>query len=172
MKKMSPLDIYNEEFSKTTFGGYSTSEVNTFQEEVGMAYEKLLKEINNLNDENDKLKEKLKNYENIEDKLKETLNSVQETVREQTKQAQREAERIIEQANMEADMIIKETKIKLKEEYRALDRLREAKELFKIRYRNILESHLQMLDEEEDKIVEFEEDEINMDDFADNNLDE
>ncbi len=167
---MSPLDIYNEEFSKTTFGGYNTSEVDSFQEDVGVAYEKLLKRINKLKEENEKLREKLKNYESIEDKLNETLTSVQKTAREQTKQAKREADRIIKQANMEAEKIIDRTKMEIKEEYRALERLQEAKKLFKIRYKNILESHLQMLEEEEEEDTELE-----MDDFTDiddNDLDE
>lgn len=168
MKKMSPLDIYNEEFSKTTFGGYNTSEVDNFQENVGRSYEKLLKEINRLKDQNGKLMEKLKNYESIEDKLKDTLTSVQETAREQTRQAKREADQIIEQANMEADKIIQETKMEIKEEYRSLERLQEARKLFKIRYRNILESHLQMLDEEEDEDIKVD----NFADIEDDNLDE
>ncbi len=165
MKKMSPLDIYDEEFSKSTFGGYNTVEVDNFKDKVGRAYEQLLKEINNFKEENTKLKEKLSNYESIEEKLTETLTSIQEVAREQTKQAQREADRIIEQAHMEADKIINNTKANLREEYRKLEQLQEARELYRIRFKNILESHLEMLEEEEKE-------NINMDNFDDLNLDE
>ncbi len=162
MKNLSPLDIYNKEFGKATLGGYKTTAVDDFLDEVGMAYEKLLKEINSLKSEKEKLEEKLNNYESIEDKLRETLTSVQETAREQTRQAKREADMIIQKANMDAEKIINETKRKLKEEYRTMEQLREAKQLFKIRYRNLLESHLQLLKEDEDEIEGIDLDEVNL----------
>ncbi|MFW6381335.1 MAG: DivIVA domain-containing protein [Bacillota bacterium] len=144
--KFSPLDIYNKEFKKSAFG-YNTGEVDDFLDDVGVAYEKLLKEINSLQEENERLKERLANYENIEDKLSQTLESVQETAREQTRQAKEEADRIIDKANMEADKIRDQARLKAQEEYRALERLKETRQLFEIRFKSLLESHLKLLED-------------------------
>ena len=94
--KFSPLDIYNKEFSKSTFGGYKVEEVEDFLEEVGRSFEKILKELNKTREENDRLQERLENYEKIEDKLEQTLLTVQETAKEQSRQAKNEADMIIE----------------------------------------------------------------------------
>ena len=146
--KISPLDIYHKEFKKTTFG-YNVNQVNEFLEEVGMAYEKLLKEVNSLQDENERMKERLKNYEELEKRLEKVLITVQETAKEQTKQARREAELIIQKAEIKANQLIKEAKQSLRDEYQTLQELKGSKELFRIRFRTLLESHLQLLDEEE-----------------------
>lgn len=143
---ISPVDIYNKEFNKSAFGGYKASEVEEFLDEVGVAYEKSLKEINSLKDENERLQEKLKNYENIEDKLEETLLSVQEAAREQSRQAKKEADTILKQANMKADKIIDGAKMKIQEEEQRLEHLKDTRQLFKIRFKSLLESHLQLLE--------------------------
>ena len=144
--KMSPLDIYNKEFSKSTFG-YNVSQVNNFLDDVAMAYEKLLKEINALQDKNEKLQEQLANYECIEDKLQQTLESVQQAVGEQRRQAKREADNIIKKAELKAEGIINDARNKVQEEYQEFEQLKESKELFKIRFKTLLKSHLELLEE-------------------------
>lgn len=156
---LSPLDIYNKEFKKSAFGGYNVSQVEDFLDKVGTAYEKLMKEINKLEDENARLKERLNNYESIENKLTQTLESVQKTAREHTKHAQKDADKIIEKANMKADKIVNEAKMKIQEERQTLEQLKETRELFRIRFKSLLESHLQMLSEE-DEIKEMDLDDI------------
>ncbi|MFW5998245.1 MAG: DivIVA domain-containing protein [bacterium] len=160
--KFSPLDIYNKEFTKSTFGGYKAEEVEDFLEDVGRAFEKTIKELNNVKDEKEKLEEKLKNYENIEDKLEQTLLSVQETAKVQTEQAKNEANMIIEKANMKAKKIIDEAKIKIREEQQALENLKEVRELFEIRFESLLKSHLKLLEKDD----QFEE----IDDIIENNF--
>ncbi|RQD73623.1 MAG: DivIVA domain-containing protein, partial [Halanaerobium sp. MSAO_Bac5] len=62
--KLNPLEIYNKEFNKSTFG-YNKSQVDDFIEDIGVAYERLLKDINNLQEENKKLKEKIEHYQKM-----------------------------------------------------------------------------------------------------------
>ncbi len=144
--RISPLDIYHQEFKKTTFG-YNVTQVNEFLEEVGMAYEKLLKEVNSLQDENERMKERLQNYEQMEKRLEKILITVQETAKEQTKQARREAELIIQKAEIKAEQLRKEAQQNLQAEYQSLQELKGSKELFRIRFKTLLESHLQLLEE-------------------------
>jgi cell division initiation protein len=147
--KLSPLDIYNKEFKKTTFG-YNVTQVNEFLEEMGINYEKLLKEINNLQDENERLKERISNFEKFEETLQNTINMVQDNAKEQSKQAEKNAEILIKRAEIKADEIINETKLKIHDEYKNLQEIIENKNLFKIRFKTLLESHLKMLEEDED----------------------
>ncbi|MFW6026934.1 MAG: DivIVA domain-containing protein, partial [Candidatus Woesearchaeota archaeon] len=118
-------------------------------DDIGRTYEKLIKEVNRLKDEKEKLEEKLKNYENIEDKLEQTLMSVQETAKIQTEQAKNEADMIIKKANMQAENIINEAKEKVRKQKQEYENIKEIKELFEIRFRSLLESHLEMLENEE-----------------------
>lgn len=172
--KISPLDIYNHEFSKTTFG-YNVKQVDEFIEEVGMAYERLLKELNLLQDENEKLKEKVAAQEEMEDKLQRILLTVQETAREITAQAHKEADLIIKKAELKAERLEREVKDKLQKEYKSLQSLKETRELFKIRLKTMLEGYLELLNNEEELDEEIKKDvavnTLDIDDIDDDNLD-
>ncbi|MFP4661139.1 MAG: DivIVA domain-containing protein [Halanaerobiales bacterium] len=146
--KISPLDIYNHEFNKTTFG-YNIKQVDEFLDDVGVAYEKLLKEVNSLQDENEKLKEKIAAQEDVEKKLENIVLTVQETAKEMTRQANKEADIIIRKAEIKAEKIEKEAKEKLHKEYKAMEAIKESRDLFKIRFKTMLEGYLEMLKRDE-----------------------
>ncbi|MGM0409929.1 MAG: DivIVA domain-containing protein [Bacillota bacterium] len=148
---LSPLDIYNKEFKKSALG-YNKEEVDDFIEEVGMAYEKLLKEINSLQDKNERLKEKLENYENIDQKLRDTLQTIQDTVTEEKERAKKEAKVIVNKAESEAEEIKSKAKKEVEEEYKKLEDLREKKSLFKIRFKTLLENHLELLKDKDENL--------------------
>ena len=175
--KLNPLDIYNKEFKKSTFG-YNTTQVDEFLDDVGVAYERLLKDLNNLQEENQALKEKIDNYEDMEAKLQNTLDSIQGTVSERIEQADNEARMIIKEARMKAEKIKENARDQVASEKRKLEQLREQRNFFKIRFQTLLESHLEMLNEEAEESLrgdmnesdfeidtEFE----NSSDFDDNN---
>ncbi|MFN2339833.1 MAG: DivIVA domain-containing protein [Halanaerobium sp.] len=145
--KLNPLDIYNKEFKKSTFG-YNTTQVDEFLDDVGVAYERLLKDLNNLQEENQALKEKIDNYEDMEDKLQNTLDSIQGTVSERVEQADNEARMIVKEARMKAEKIKENARDQVASEKRKLEQLREQRNFFKIRFQTLLESHLEMLNEE------------------------
>lgn len=145
--KLNPLDIYNKEFKKSTFG-YNTTQVDEFLDDVGVAYERLLKDLNNLQEENQALKEKIDNYEDMEDKLQNTLDSIQGTVSERVEQADNEARMIVKEARMKAEKIKENARDQIASEKRKLEQLREQRNFFKIRFQTLLESHLEMLNEE------------------------
>jgi len=145
--KLNPLDIYNKEFKKSTFG-YNTTQVDEFLDDVGVAYERLLKDLNNLQEENKALNEKIENYEDMEDKLQNTLDSIQGTISERIEQADNEARMIIKEARIKAEKIKENARDQVASEKRKLEQLREQRNFFKIRFQTLLESHLEMLNEE------------------------
>ena len=144
--KFSPLDIYNKEFKKSAFG-YNSNEVDEFLDEVGLAYERLLKDYSSLEDEKERLQEKLESYKSIQDKLEGTLESVQETVRDQTRHAQREAQNIIKEAELEAEKIKQRARDEVQSEKSKLENLREKRELFRIRFKSLLENYMEIIEE-------------------------
>jgi cell division initiation protein len=175
--KLNPLDIYNKEFKKSTFG-YNTTQVDEFLDDVGVAYERLLKDLNNLQEENQSLKEKIDNYEDMEDKLQNTLDSIQGTVSERIEQADNEARMIVKEARMKAEKIKENARDQVASEKRKLEQLREQRNFFKIRFQTLLESHLEMLTEEaeeslrgdfNDSNLEIDNEIENSSDFEDNN---
>lgn len=158
--KLNPLDIYNKEFKKSTFG-YNTTQVDEFLDDVGVAYERLLKDLNNLQEENRALKEKIDDFEAMEDQLQNTLNSMQNTISDRVDQAENEARMIVKEARMKAEKIKKNAQDEVLSEKRKVEQLREQRNFFKIRFQTLLESHLEMLKENEQQYLDTDLDDFN-----------
>jgi len=163
--KINPLDIYNKDFTVSALG-YNKSQVDEFLDDLGVEFERMLQKNKDLQDKNERLKEKLKSYENIEENLKNTLKSIEEIADKQTQQAREEANMIIEKADMEAKKMKEQVKKDLAEEYKKLEKLKETKTFFKIRLRNLLESQLEVLDEDEEINLDKYEEQINQLDLS------
>ncbi|MGM0499516.1 MAG: DivIVA domain-containing protein [Bacillota bacterium] len=162
--KLNPLDIYNKEFKKSTFG-YNTTQVDEFLDDIGIAYERLLKDLNNLQEENKSLKNKINDFEAMEDQLQNTLDTMQGTISERIEQADNEARMIIKDARMKAEKIKENARDEVLSEKRKLEQLREQRNFFKIRFQTLLESHLEMIKEDEQNYLGADLD--NNDDAAD-----
>lgn len=147
--KLNPLDIYNKEFKNATFG-YNKDQVDNFLDDVGVAYERLLKDLNKLQQENEDLKEKMERQQDLESKLQKTLDSMQQTISKRIEQADQEARMIVKEARMKAENIKEEAQAEVVDEKRKFEQLREQKRFFKIRFKTLLESHLGMLDDEDE----------------------
>ena len=154
--KMSPLDIYNHDFGKQALG-YKVREVDEFLDEVGMEYEKLMKEVNDIQDENERLQEKISTQEELEERLEHIMITVQETAKEINKQSRKEADLIIKKARMKANKIEEDIKEKLRVVYRLLNVVKENRELIKIRLKTLLNNHLELLENDEDLDINLEE---------------
>ncbi|MFW6280696.1 MAG: DivIVA domain-containing protein [Halanaerobium sp.] len=165
--KLTPLDIYNKEFSKSTFG-YNTNQVDEFMDDIGVAYERLLKDLNKLQEENDLLKDKLDEYNDMEARLQQTLNSMQDNISDRIEQADKEASIIVREARMKAEQIKENAKEQVVEEKRKVEQLREQKNFFKIRFQTLLESHLEMLKDEDDQSSESRDFEVEFENDLDN----
>lgn len=162
--KLTPLDIYNKEFSKSTFG-YNTNQVDEFMDDIGVAYERLLKDLNKLQEENNALKEKIDDYHDMEDRMEKTLRSMQDTISDRVEQADKEARIIVREARMKAEQIKEDAKEEVLDEKRKVEQLREQKNFFRIRFQTLLESHLEMLKDQDsqEKLKEnLEEKDINL----------
>ncbi len=155
--KLTPLDIFNKRFSKSfSMRAYNTEEVDDFIEHIGHEYELLYEQTIKLDKENRQYVEMIKRYKEEEVKLKETLLAAQEAYNRRKDEAEREAKLIIEEARLKAQSTLEETKLKIQERYAQYQRLVELEELFKVRFKTLLESHLRYLEsmEKEEEIEE------------------
>ena len=156
---------------------YNTTQVDEFLDDVGVAYERLLKDLNNLQDENRALKEKIEDFEAMEDQLQNTLNSMQNTISDRIEQADNEARMIVKEARLKAKKIKENAHDEVLSEKRKLEQLREQRNFFKIRFQTLLESHLEMLKEDDQQYLGTDLDDFNdasdfeldLDKEADNN---
>lgn len=146
--KITPLDIYNKEFRrKFSFVAYDRKEVDEFLDHVAAAYERLLKELNQLKDKNEALEIELNRYQEMESTLKETLVVAQETVKERKNHAEREAQLIIETAKNRAREMMFEAKDKVRARLKQYQQVEEYEQFFRIRFKALLDSHLELLNE-------------------------
>ena len=70
---LTPLEIENKKFSKQIMNGYSVEEVDDFLDTLTIDYEKLYKEVSELNSKLEDLESSVGHYKTIEGTLQNTL---------------------------------------------------------------------------------------------------
>ena len=160
--RITPMDIEQQEFSRS-FRGYNEEEVDDFLDKIVKDYEELINENIRLNEEIEKIQEKLKEFGEIEESLRSALLNTQKSTEEMKGRVEKEAKVIIEKAEMEAKALkqqVFEREDLVKNE---IDNLRRYKFIFKEKFRSMLNLYLKMLeteDFEEKGNYKIEEDEL------------
>ncbi|HER24001.1 MAG TPA: DivIVA domain-containing protein [Candidatus Atribacteria bacterium] len=160
--RITPMDIEQQEFSRS-FRGYNEEEVDDFLDKIVKDYEELINENVRLNEEIEKMQEKLKEFGEIEENLRSALLNAQKSAEEMKSRVEDEAKAIIEKAKMEAKALkqqVFQREDLLKNE---IDSLRRYKFIFKEKFRSMLNLYLKMLeteDFEEKGNYKLEEDEV------------
>jgi len=146
--KITPLDLRNQEFSRT-FRGYDPEEVRVFLEVVSDEFEYLIKENNSLTERVRDLDEKIRDYRNMEKALNSTLVSAQQNAENFLENARKEATLILESAKLESARILEKAasdKVRLEE---SITRLQKAKRAHLIKFKSLLMEQLELLASEE-----------------------
>jgi len=146
--RITPMDIEQQEFSKS-FRGYNEEEVDDFLDKVVKDYEELINENVRLNEEIERMQEKLKEFSKIEETLRSALLNAQKSAEEMKGRVEDEAKIIIEKAEMEAKVLkqqVFQREDLLKNE---IDNLRRYKFIFKEKFKAMLNLYLKMLENEE-----------------------
>ena len=146
--RITPMDIEQQEFSRS-FRGYNEEEVDDFLDKIVKDYEELINENVRLNEEIEKMQEKLKEFSEIEETLRSALLNAQKSAEEMKGRVESEAKIIIEKAEMEAKALKQQVFQKeglLKNE---IDNLRRYKFIFKEKFKSMLNLYLKMLENEE-----------------------
>ncbi|MCK8817710.1 DivIVA domain-containing protein [Natroniella sulfidigena] len=146
---LTPADIYNKEFDKTfSIFSYDQQEVDDFLDLVAAYYEEVLNEKNSLKLKVKKLETEIEEYQEKDKKLHETIDKAQQTIENRKTEAEKEADLILEEARLEAKKIKEEAKSKAEKKYQQYRELIEQERLFKIKFKTLLKSHLEMLDQQ------------------------
>lgn len=142
---ITPLDIQNKEFPKAV-RGYKEEEVDGFLDLVTLDLEKIL-------DENHKLKEKVKSLDKELDRYKKTEGTVLETLEaakalmgDISVSAEKRAEMLLKNAELDAALIQREAKESVERLNEESISLKNRLNVFRTRYRSLLESELDKFD--------------------------
>ncbi|HWQ29692.1 MAG TPA: DivIVA domain-containing protein [Negativicutes bacterium] len=141
---ITPMDIRNKEFKKG-FKGYKEDEVDEFLDKVIADYEKVYRENGELKDRVSIDNERIESYNNMEKTLQSTLIIAQTTAEDIVANARKKSELIIKDAEDQGRRIIEEANsniIKLSKDY---EELKKEVQVFKTRFKTLLESELEAL---------------------------
>ncbi|MCX7951765.1 MAG: DivIVA domain-containing protein [Clostridiales bacterium] len=144
---ITPNEIINKEFKKV-FRGYDIDEVDEFLEELSEDYEKVYKENLNLKEKIEALNEKISHYANLESTLQNTLLLAQSAADQAKENSKKEAEIIIKNAQETANDLIKKAEQRVLEINKEYEILKNEYNMFKGRFRALLESELENIDKD------------------------
>lgn len=150
---LTPLDIHNKEFRKT-FRGYDEEEVDEFLDQLVKDYERLYKENVELREALAAKDSNIDQYKDLEDTLKKTLVVAQQTADDLKSGAVRESEVIIKEAQLKAEQIIALAVEKANTHLRGYEDLQKEAQKFKVKFRALLLSQLELIGDEESVINE------------------
>ena len=142
------MDIEQQEFSRS-FRGYNEEEVDDFLDKIVKDYEELINENIKLNDEVEKMNEKLKEFSEIEETLRSALLNAQKSAEEMKGRIEEEAKKIIKNADNEAELIKQRASQKEDDVKNEIDNLRRYKFMFKEKLKSMLNIYLKMLESDD-----------------------
>jgi len=146
--RITPMDIEQQEFSRS-FRGYNEEEVDDFLDKIVKDYEELINENIKLNDEVEKMNEKLKEFSEIEETLRSALLNAQKSAEEMKGKIEEEAKKIIKNADNEAELIKQRASQKEDDVKNEIDNLRRYKFMFKEKLKSMLNIYLKMLESDD-----------------------
>jgi cell division initiation protein len=146
--RITPMDIEQQEFSRS-FRGYNEEEVDDFLDKIVKDYEELINENVRLNEEIERMQEKLKEFGEIEETLRNALLNTQKSTEEMKGRVEKEAKIIIEKAEMEAKALKQQVFQKEDLVKNEIDNLRRYKFTFKEKFKSMLNLYLKMIENED-----------------------
>ena len=148
---ITPMDIYQREFTRKNLGGLDENEVYGFLKKIGKEYETLYAENKSLKEKSQRLSGQMQDYLDLEKTLKQTMITVQKQASDMKDNAEKEAELIIKEAELQSDRILDEARSESEQISREIRELKKQKRSLKVELKTVLESYLSMLQEEEPK---------------------
>jgi len=142
---ITPMDIQNQEFSKGV-RGYREDEVDSFLDLLTMDLEKVIDENSSLKDRIKVLNGELDRYKNTESMVLETLEAAKALMGDISASAERRAEILLKNAELDADRITREARESAERLHEENANLRNRLNVFRTRYKTLLESELEKFD--------------------------
>ncbi len=143
---LTPMEIHNKDFPRK-FRGYNPDEVDQFLDRIVEDFEKLYKENIDVKEKYRVIKEKVDSYKLIEDTLKETLITAQKTAEDVISNANKKAELILRESEAQAFGLMQKGNEKLAEIRREQEELQKQLNIFRVKFKKLLEAEIELLDE-------------------------
>ncbi len=149
---ITPLDIQNKEFKKSV-RGYNEAQVDAFLDQIMVDYEQLYKENLDMKEQLERDTKQVEKYQQMEETLKETLVVAQTTADEMRSNAFKKADLTVEEAELKAKEIKANAKNELERIKVQQDEMLHQLQIFKTRFRTLLQAQLDNMSEDVDDIA-------------------
>ena len=153
---ISKIDILNKEFSRR-FRGYCRMEVDQIMQETAEVLGEQAEKKKRLEEKVARLEDHLDEHRRREQILRDTLVTTQRMVDELKANAEKEAQLIVEEAHAKAREILNTSHTRLAQIHEEITELKRQRTQFEVKLRSLLESHLRLLDMEDNDQEQLEE---------------
>jgi cell division initiation protein len=147
--KITPIDIQQQQFKGKMLGGLDPDDVDAFLQTVAAEMENLVRDNNELREQQARQSRELLDMAEKEKELREIMLAAQRIIEEMKANAQKEAALIIGEAELKAERIVADSERQLGELKAAIEDIRRQKIQFEISLKSLLESHARMLSGDE-----------------------
>lgn len=145
---LSPVDIQNKEFRKAKIGGYNADEVNDFLEEVLQSYQMIAKENYELKEKINMLNENIQYYRTMESTIQNALVLAEKTAQDTKSLAYEKASQIKREAEQRAETTLEQGRQEIYMLSHRIDELKQQYLGYKVQIRQILNTQLEMLEQQ------------------------
>lgn len=153
---LTPLDIHNKEFSNK-WRGYDEDEVNEFLEQIMKDYENLIEENKSLKNELTQTNAQITHFNSIEETLQKSIMTAQEAAEDVRRNSMKESKLIIKEAEKNADRIVNEALSRARKVSLEVEDLKKQSKVFRNRFKMLIEAQLDLVNAEDwDGLFDYE----------------
>lgn len=147
--KITPLDIQQQQFKGKMLGGLDPEDVDAFLQSVASEMEGLIRDNNELKEQQARHNREMAEMAEKEKDLRETLLAAQRITEEMKSNAQKEASLVVSEAELRAERIVADAERQLGELKARIEEVRRQKIQFEISLKTLLDSYARQLSGDE-----------------------
>lgn len=147
--KITPLDIQQQQFKGKMLGGLDPDDVDAFLQTVAAEMENLVRENNELKEQQSRQTRDMLDMAEKEKDLRETMLAAQRIIEDMKANAQKEASLIVSEAELKAERIVADAERQLGELKARIEEVRRQKIQFEMSMKALLDSFARQLSGDE-----------------------
>jgi cell division initiation protein len=147
--KITPLDIQQQQFKGKMLGGLDPEDVDAFLQSVASEMEGLIRENNDLKEQQARHNREMAEMAEKEKDLRETMLAAQRITEEMKANAQKEASLVVSEAELRAERIVMDAERQLGDLKARIEEVRRQKIQFEISLKALLDSYARQLSGDE-----------------------
>lgn len=147
--KITPLDIQQQQFKGKMLGGLDPDDVDAFLQTVSAEMENLVRDNNELKEQQSRQTRDMLDMAEKEKDLRETMLAAQRIIEDMKANAQKEASLIVSEAELKAERIVADAERQLGELKARIEEVRRQKIQFEMSMKALLDSFARQLSGDE-----------------------